>query len=348
MSCPVIDPYESLHSSLYPLAVRRLWTNLHLYKVGWEYVGLYGAPRRALFAVVEEERAPPLFLLDVSMWRGAMFGYVEGYLADLPAPPLPGFAEDGGTVWTRLVVTGVVRTWDFNEVGLLPTDPPAFNIGLNGFVTMHPYYIVEAPIAARLSRTPIPESRHLQDVRLKAEQESFPGTGKLTGEEFRIVEPDNDYLRLVGRGGDEYLAWDLVLGTLDSGEWVLFAEDGLYLAKREGGRVVVVGPYGGSVFDVRGPPYAPFYPVVPVKWIRERVVRALELARREVVQVDGEPYFYLPPLDPAYLLKWPLVLFKWEYRIVSHFAPFGGEVLLEDCEKVCQRVDPRPEWCGQG
>ncbi|MEM0464305.1 MAG: hypothetical protein QXP31_08375 [Pyrobaculum sp.] len=84
-----------------------------------------------------------------------------------------------------------------------------------------------------------------------------------------------------------------------------------------------------------------------MRWIRERVVRALGLARREVVQVDGEPYFYLPPLDPAYLLKWPLVLFKWEYRIVSRFAPFGGEVFLYECEEVCQRVDPRPEWCRQ-
>ncbi|MGB9705307.1 MAG: hypothetical protein ACPL3C_07645, partial [Pyrobaculum sp.] len=149
----------------------------------------------------------------------------------------------------------------------------------------------------------------------------FPGSGRLVGEEFRIVEPEGDYLRLVGRGGDEHLAWDLVLGTLDTGEWVLMGEDGLYLAVREGDKVVVEEPYRGSVYDVRGPPYAPHIPVVPVKWVRERFKKAVEFAKRvglfELRHRGDRPYLYVPPVDPAYLLKWPLVLYKWEYRLVA-------------------------------
>ncbi|MEM1568684.1 MAG: hypothetical protein QXI84_09400 [Thermofilaceae archaeon] len=99
----------------------------------------------------------------------------------------------------------------------------------------------------------------------------FPGSGRLVGEEFRIVEPDADYLRLVGRGGDEYIAWDFVLGTLDTGEWIIMADDGLYAAKREGDRVVVASPYYGSVLDVRGPPTAYKYPVVPTRTFKHAV-----------------------------------------------------------------------------
>jgi len=66
-------------------------------------------------------------------------------------------------------------------------------------------------------------------------RDSSPGSGRWVGEVFRVVEGEGDYLRLMGRGGDVYLAWDFVLGTLDSGEWVLFGEDGPYLAERRGG-----------------------------------------------------------------------------------------------------------------
>ena len=164
--------------------------------------------------------------------------------------------------------------------------------------------------------------------------ERHPGTGKLTGEEFRIVEPDADYLRLVGRGGDEYLAWDFVLGTLDTGEWVLMAEDGLYKAEKEGDKVVE-GPYHGYIYDVRGPPYMPFYPVVPVKWVRERLERA-----REKFKVD----VYTPPVDPQILLKWPLRNVEWEFKVYpltyEEFVRFGpprgaDEVAWFDCTSLC-------------
>lgn len=156
----------------------------------------------------------------------------------------------------------------------------------------------------------------------------FPGAGRLTGEEFRIVEPEADYLRLVGRGGDEYIAWDFVLGTLDTGEWVLVGDVGLYLAKREEDKVVVKRPYRGSVFDVRGPPYMPYYPVVPVKWVRERLERVREVARR--LLWDGGPYIYEPPVDPQILLKWPLRNVQWEFRVRGWpvrkiFPPMGVE-----------------------
>jgi hypothetical protein len=98
-----------------------------------------------------------------------------------------------------------------------------------------------------------------------------------------------------------------VLGTLDTGEWILIWEDGLYLAVREGGRVVVKEPYNGSVFDVRGPPYAPYYPVVPVRWVRER----LEDVRRVVGRgARGRIELIRPPVDRIYVLKWPLVMFR--------------------------------------
>jgi hypothetical protein len=103
------------------------------------------------------------------------------------------------------------------------------------------------------------------------------------------VEPDADYLRLVGRGGDEYIAWDFVLGTLDTGEWVLMVEDGHYTDVIEGGRVFVREPYGGSLVDVRGPPKAYTYPVVPT--------RTFKHAREYGANV----------VEDTTLLKWPLV-----------------------------------------
>ncbi|MEM0464301.1 MAG: hypothetical protein QXP31_08355 [Pyrobaculum sp.] len=143
-------------------------------------------------------------------------------------------------------------------------------------------------------------------------RDDFPGSGKLTGEEFRIVEPDADYLRLVGRGGDEYIAWDFVLGTLDTGECVLFAEDGLYLARRAGDRVVVERPYHGSIFDVRGPPYMPYYPVVPVKWVRERLEWVGEAARRVGA---GRWGYYTPPISPELVWWRPVRSVKWEFVV---------------------------------
>ena len=197
---------------------------------------------------------------------------------DYPAPPLPGLLEDGRLYWSRFVVEEggfyLLTPWGGRAAGLLP-DPPGV---LNDLAAGRTYFAADM-LAARYDAECL--RLYLHDQGSWAEKctahisaayhgldPRFPGTGKLTGEEFRIVEPENDYLRLVGRGGDEYLAWDFVLGTLDAGEWVLMADDGLYLAKREGDRVVVGGPYGGPVYEVRGPPMGYAYPVVPTRTFR--------------------------------------------------------------------------------
>ena len=218
---------------------------------------------------------------------------------DAPYPPLPGpggsrlLACDFDVVVLTTLERVSERLYEVTPVHLLTA---IYKVGRQAF--KHIYAVPHLPVCG------------------------FPGSGKLTGEEFRIVEPEADYLRLVGRGGDEYLAWDLVLGTLDTGEWVLMAEDDLYKAEREGDKVVVRGPYHRCIYDVRGPPYAPFYPVVPVKWVRERLERA-----RERFKVD----VYTPPVDPEILLKWPLRNVEWEFKVypltyeefVRHGPPRG-------------------------
>ena len=253
----------------------------------------------------------------------AHIGYIRGYLVpDAPAVPIRtgegwgrfvAWAEDGRPFLVWPTVSGISRS--FVEA------PPAVKLAF--------FYRVDPSFYAR--------GDWFRVSILPAEK--YPGSGRLVGEEFRIVEPEGDYLRLVGRGGDEHLAWDLVLGTLDTGEWVLMGEDGLYLAVREGDKVVVEEPYRGSVYDVRGPPYAPHIPVVPVKWVRERFRRAVEFAKRVglfELRYRGEcPYLYVPPVDPAYLLKWPLVLYKWEYRLAARPVFRGFARLREvDCGEV--------------
>ena len=237
--------------------------------------------------------------------------------ADAPYPPLPG---PGGS---RLVACGggVVVLTTLEELPPLPPRvDPAFLLTAIYKVGRHAFRDLEA----------IPYlPRH-----------EFPGSGKLTGEEFRIVERDNDYLRLVGRGGDEYIAWDFVLGTLDTGEWVLMGEDGLYIAKREGDKVVAKWPYRGSVLDVRGPPYMPYYPVIPVKWVREQLEKVGEVARR----VGARRWdYYTPPVDPELVLKWPVRSVKWEFVVRPAacedglWGPLYGtrEAQWFGCEDLC-------------
>ncbi|MEM1568682.1 MAG: hypothetical protein QXI84_09390 [Thermofilaceae archaeon] len=243
---------------------------------------------------------------------------------DAPFPPVP-ISKDSAER-TRLVARG-----DGEVIALtaLKKAPDPTNHDPSCLLTY--LYFARGPLSSRL-----------QDIELPyLPRSSFPGSGRLVGEEFRIAERDADYLRLVGRGGDEYIAWDFVLGTLDSGEWIIMADDGLYVAKREGSRVVVKEPYRGSIYDVRGPPYAPYYPVVPVKWVRERLERAEAFAtRRGIRDLD----IYQPPVDPVYLLKWPLVQFPWEYEVVCSFKPYGSARLV-DCGRLCRYINA--PWCGE-
>ncbi|MGC9131587.1 MAG: hypothetical protein ACP5H5_08395 [Pyrobaculum sp.] len=256
---------------------------------------------------------------------GQRVGRVSGVVADAPSPPLRG--EGGG--WSRLVAEADGRVFILQptvaETLQKPWLPPPLLLAF--------FYRVDPSLYARgdwYRVSVLPMDRR-------------PGSGGLVGEEFRIVEPDADYLRLVGRGGDEFLAWDLVLGTLDTGEWVLMGEDGLYLAVREGDKVVVEKEYRGSVFDVRGPPYAPYYPVVPVRWVRERLARAEELASRVGIKDFG---LYQPPVDFSYLLKWPAVSFPWEFRAVCGFRPYASARLI-DCRKACELLEREIPWCGE-
>ncbi|MEM1568685.1 MAG: hypothetical protein QXI84_09405 [Thermofilaceae archaeon] len=227
---------------------------------------------------------------------------------DYPAPPLPGLLEDGSVYWGRLVVEEggglyLLTPWGSRASGLLHSgDSP---LSLNDLGIGRAYFAADM-LATRYNaeclqlyardRTAWEDkcTAHISSAYFGLDPR-FPGTGKLTGEEFRVVEPDADYLRLIGRGGEEHLAWDFVLGTLDSGEWVLLGEDGLYLARRLGGRVVVEGPYDGPLYEVRGPPKAYAYPVVPT-----RTFRAATSVNPGLASV---------------LLKWPLSTVKYEIGV---------------------------------
>lgn len=236
------------------------------------------------------------FRRDPILIDGIWSGWASGVL--LPDAPYPPLRTPGG--WTRLIA------WkSFAQASpccVYSLWPDVYDLGCLGekcLGYMPPPKLLT--IAYRL------DPAHLAGREWEKASvlpwDRFPGRGKLTGEEFRIVEPDADYLRLVGRGGDEYLAWDLVLGTLVSGEWVLVGDDGLYLAKRDGDRVVVERPYDGLIYDVRGPPFAPLYPVVPVGWVRRRLRKAARVAGKRVEAVR-------PPVDAVYFLKWPLVRYR--------------------------------------
>ena len=219
---------------------------------------------------------PPGFYLVHHLPEGAQF-------AEYPAPPYVARAS-GELVWSRFVSS------DFKLLflpGGLRADVDDRMAGDLLDLSNHPEPAAEV-LLLRYRGKWLKPGKRWERMFLELLDAKFPGTGKLTGEEFRIVEPDADYLRLVGRGGDEHLAWDFVLGTLDTGEWVLMAEDGLYLARQEGGRVVVEGPYGGFLQEVRGPPLAYKYPVVPTRIFRH----AAALGAYVVHDVS--------------LLKWPL------------------------------------------
>ncbi|MGK0549457.1 MAG: hypothetical protein ABWU84_07480 [Pyrobaculum sp.] len=267
------------------VAYRRVW--------GVCCSGRCCAPRRCDGSALAEFRGihvPPLNVYVGGQWVGRVVGYV----ADAPYPPLRG--KGWSRLTTRRQVIGGRRYLlypEVSEVAEVAWLPPPNLLAV--------FYKVDPSLLFQWWEW--------YKIPLKS-AERYPGSGKLTGEEFRIVEPENDYLRLVGRGGDEYLAWDFVLGTLDTGEWILLGEDGLYLAKREGDRVVVERPYDGLIYDVRGPPYAPFYPVVPVKWVRKRLGEVRRRAGRYAAEI------FKAPIDAVYLLRWPLVLFKWEYEVV--------------------------------
>ncbi|MEM1568308.1 MAG: hypothetical protein QXI84_07510 [Thermofilaceae archaeon] len=231
-------------------------------------------------------------------------------VVDYPAPPLPAFDEGGAVYWTRLIVGDSPR----GDYALLPDGRLGVVPYINGMpVPVHLHF--DSPVsyfaAAYLLLRYDPQcfslytrdyDKWIRDDRCnpplssvyKGEDPRLPGSGRLVGEEFRVKEVEGDYLRLVGRGGDEYLAWDFVLGTLETGEWVLMGEDGLYVASLRGDRVVVEGPYGGPIVDVRGPPGGYHYAVVPTKSTR---------------------YMGDAPAS-AELLRWPLVQSRPSYDFV--------------------------------
>lgn len=195
------------------------------------------------------------------------------------------------------------------------------------------------------------EDAHNIDDALRAPT-TYATKHSLVGEEFRVIERDADYLRLRGRGGDEYLAWDFVLGVLDKDTWVVAADDGLYRAYYKDGIVRIAGPFyeaSRSLLEVRGPPYMPFYPVVPVRWVR----KALEKIREKY---GVEPYIFTPPaapeephvglqpVEPEVLLKWPLRDVEWNFKIKPKLIPPNGgdDASIIDCNErrvwTCREV----------
>ena len=302
-----------------------------------------GCVRDVLLAFTDLRPVYPVYEVNLllgnspeSWWR---VGLLEGFVADFPYPPLPSEGR-----WSRLLADVMFKKpaeVDFN-INLVTGEvlegprkyvsgvPPAYFVREAGLKAV--FYILS------LRKSGVSTGNVYDDAYKAVVLPHIGGFGgsKLIGEVFRIVERDGDYLRLVGRGGDVYLAWDFVLGTLDSGEWVLFGEDGLYLAERRGEEVVVKGPYDGSIFDVRGPPYAPYYPVVEeVSWVKKALEKAREIARRLGAE---DVYVARAPVDPQILLKWSLTNVKWEFRVVPELAPpHGGEVYEKDCRWFCER-----------
>jgi len=245
-----------------------------------------------LMACTNWEVEAPILLLHNKRVRalGLDIGRVVGEVRDLPAPPVPyEDLETGELKWTRFVPDLVLEEVFPRKVAeKICKYPEHCQLALmyeGGIVKS----IGDIPTALLRNAECSYEGFSLLAARyepgnfVKVEEDlyqinryysvggdpRFPGQGRLLGEEFRVKEVKGDYLRLVGRGGDEYVAWDFVLGVLDSGDWVLMGKDGLYLAEHRDGRVVVVAPYGGPVERVRGPPYGLLYPAVvrgTVKW----------------------------------------------------------------------------------
>ncbi|MEM3835494.1 hypothetical protein [Pyrobaculum sp.] len=254
-------------------------------------------------------------------------------LVDYPSPPLPALDDFGNVHWTRFIGdisaeyndryyailpggnTAFVYEWTGPPTGLSISEGIDFYAAVLLSIRYKDECLREYLKQRTLQLTNKECNPRIRQV-LSGLDPRFPGSGRLVGEEFRIVEPDNDYLRLVGRGGDEYIAWDFVLGTLDSGEWIIMADDGLYTAVREGSRVVVKEPYRGSVLDVRGPRTAYKYPVVPTRTFKH-------------AELYGANVTY-----DATLLKWPLsgllkeVALRFNFKGVVHTS--GSSVITCD------------------
>jgi hypothetical protein len=236
MICLRIVVDSDIHLDGIAVAARRFWTNFQLIEVAPSlYYGIIGgAPRRALFRFIEDW-VPELYVVE-NMVPWLEFGKVEGYVADLPTPPLPGVGENGEILWSRIATRDVETR--IGDVNFLLTDPPAFSIDYEDEALGPSIWSVPFMLTVRFAQELWPKNGRIGDALLAASSslgsrglelppEQYPGSGRLVGEEFRIVEPEGDYLRLVGRGGDEYIAWDLVLGSLDTGEWILIWEYGL-------------------------------------------------------------------------------------------------------------------------
>jgi hypothetical protein len=317
------------------LAVRRGRVNFCYREWGrYRWAGVFGCVRDVLLAFVD---TGSVFEVDLTKTVGAWWflGSFEGFVADFPAPSLP------GGVWSRLVARADwEKSWvdvDFEinlvtgEVLVGPTD-----ISLSEYVVDMAYGL--GPFLNLLGmrwRRNEGRGNIYDEASLKGFCDGGFDGSVLVGEVFKIVEREGDYLRLVGRGGDEFLAWDFVFGKLDSGRWVLFGEDGFYEAERRGDEVVVLRGYSDSVFDVRGPPYAPRYPVVKeVKWVKKALEKAEEAARR--LGASGV-WIYEAPVGPQILLRWPLADVEWNFTIQPKLIPpFGGELHERDCRRLCE------------
>jgi len=288
------------------------------------------------------------------VYDGIGVGRIEGEVYDLPTPPVPYIdAETGELKWSRFVdpsssVEDVeaelrIRLGDREAAALVRSfckysEPYCeFVYSGNGglakpVIDINPSYIMRhakvayegfSLLAARYMASCLVDRGDVfyipEECRYyEWDDPRFPGQGRLLGEEFRIREVEDDYLRLVGRGGDEYVAWDFVYGVLDSGEWVVMGDDGLYLAEHRGERVVVTAPYRGSLIDVRGPPYGnpPIIHEAPtvkraLAWLERLVGRP---AREYVID---EWWSHLgKSVDLIFVLKWPLVRKRWNFEIV--------------------------------
>jgi len=290
-----------------------------------------------------EREAPILLHYDKSVLAfGLVVGRVVGEVYDLPVPPVPyEDLETGKLGWTRFALDSVLQDIlprdEAKKICRYPEDCQLALVGEGGIVksigtaptnlayTADYSYEGFSLLAARYEPGNfVKVEEDLYQIKHKyAEWDDprFPGLGRLLGEEFRVREVEGDYLRLVGRGGDEYIAWDFVLGVLDTGEWVVMGEDGLYLAEHRGDRVVVEAPYRGSLIDVRGPPFfLPLlsYRIPSVRRAAERVERLLGRPLRELLDED------VP--NPELYLKWPLVRRQWQFKVVLRYPPFSEEV----------------------
>jgi hypothetical protein len=321
------------------LAVRRGRVNFCYREWGWyRWAGVFGCVRDVLLAFVD---TGGVLEVDLAKSAGSWWhvGRRVGFVADFPAPPLP------GGVWSRLVARAdwerslVDVSFDVNLVTGEVLEGPKWavsGVSPSEYVVDMAYGFGPFLHILSLRQRQVEGRGNIYDeMYLKGLCDGGFGGSALEGEVFKIVERDGDYLRLVGRGGDEYLAWDFVFGKLDSGKWVLFGEEGLYKAERKGDEVVVLGEYSDSVFDVRGPPYAPRYPVVKeVKWVKKALEKAEEAARR--LGASGV-WIYEAPVDPQILLKWPLVDVEWKFSVEPELIPpLGGRLYERDCRRLCE------------